>query len=84
MTDETRFARSATPNPFGKCEVELKTHVDEATADAIAALASINGQTKSEYIRALLQAHVHGHFHALKLAARRGGCMPGIGPDDGS
>lgn len=47
-------------NMFGKCTEDVKTKVSYATKEAIQKKAHEAGVSESEYIRTLLQIHIHG------------------------
>ena len=64
------LSRQPSPHPLGKCDTELKTQVPERLRDEIATLATLRGQTVSEYVRELLTAHVHGYLGAIRLQQR--------------
>ena len=65
------MSRAAASNPFGKCDRQVKSMVDTGTHSALEALAFAADKPISEYIRDLLQAHVHGH--AVMLRSRMKG-----------
>lgn len=73
------FSRPAVSNPFGKCTRERKIHLDEATDDALVAMATVQGIPVSEHVRQILQAHVHGYMTMLRHAVG----SPGIGAESG-
>lgn len=71
MTDDNEmFSRSGTTNNFEKCTAEVKTHVPEELKEALAALATLNGKTLSEYAREVFVAHVYGHLAVVRSALR--------------
>ena len=72
MADDTRHSRAG--SPFGACDTEVRAMVDEGTRDALAALAHASEQTVSEYLRNLINGHVHGYSAVLRAtyAAARG------------
>lgn len=67
----SRLSRQASPHPLGKCDTELKTQVPEQLRDELGALATLNGQTVSEYLRDMVTLHLHGHLDAARMAVRR-------------
>lgn len=79
---DPKFARSGRTNPFGKCTEEVKAPIDEATKEVLTALAVVAGVPLAEYIRRVLQSHVHGHGTLLRLAAAADFTMAGTGQED--
>ncbi len=75
------FARSRQTNPLGPCSEDVKSHVDETTKEALTALAYSANMSVSEYIRWVLQAHVHGHGFMLRLATSPDMRRAGSGPE---
>lgn len=73
MTDAL-FSRTGKSNPLGKCTEDVKTLVPEEAKNSLNALAFLNSQTLSEYVRDVLIAHVYGQsfFIQSKLPNRRG------------
>lgn len=67
--DSPTFSRTTSSNPLGKCTEELKTHVPEEMKERFAALAVLNGQTSSEYLRDVIAAHLYGQFHVVSMRA---------------
>ncbi|HEX5464437.1 MAG TPA: hypothetical protein VFW88_06945 [Burkholderiales bacterium] len=65
------FSRSPTPHPLGKCDTELKTQVPERLRDELATLATLNGQTVSEYLRDMVTLHLHGYLDVARMAVKR-------------
>jgi hypothetical protein len=66
---EVLFARTGNSSGFGKCTEELKTHVPEDVKEKFAALAVLNRQNSSEYLRDIILAHIFGEFHVVSLRA---------------
>lgn len=64
------LSRQPSPHPLGKCDTELKTQVPEQLRDEVAALATLRGQTVSEYVRELITLHVRGHIGVIRLQQR--------------
>lgn len=77
--EDARFSRSGMSCAFGKCTEEVKAKVPEDVKESIAALAAINSQSVSEYIRDMCIERVYGHIAILR--ARVGKGMSGIGPE---
>lgn len=75
--DEIRFSRSGTSCPLGKCTDEVKVLVPEVLKEELTALAVLNGQCLSEYVRDVLLGHTRGHIYRLRAAAGNG--IPGEG-----
>lgn len=69
--------------PTGTCDAELKTKLPSEAVDLIAGLAALRGQTKSEYLRDLIMAHLYGRAHIVRLqhATSSGGAL--WGPAEG-
>lgn len=67
----TLFSRPAYPHPLGKCDTELKTQVPERLRDELATLATLNGQTVSEYLRDIVTLHLYGHMDVARMAVQR-------------
>jgi len=63
-------SRPRDTNPAGKCTERLETLLPSEVFDAIGALASLSGKSKSEYVRAVLEQHAFG---ALNYARARVG-----------
>jgi len=63
----------ATTNPLGKCDRRLDVPVSEALEERIIVMAVLNGMTKAEYVRRLLEKAMFGEFPiAQMMAADRG------------
>jgi hypothetical protein len=78
----THESRAATP-AFGKCTEELKTVVPEDVKEEFTALAVINGQRPSDYLRDLVLDHLYGRLHATRVRAGRGNGTANSGRHDG-
>ena len=61
-------SRHTETSPFGKLDVPLSLFISESTHDGLIALATSRGETKSEYIRRLLDVHVHGQVKIMQQA----------------
>ena len=77
--NDTQFSRSGSSCSFGKCTEEIKAKFPEEVKDQIAALATLNGLTVSEYLRDMCIAHVYGHVATLR--AKYGNGTAGKGRD---
>ena len=75
-------SRAATPT-LGKCTEEIKTVVPEEVKEEFAALAVINGQRPSDYLRDLILEHLYGQLHAARLRAGRRNGTARSGQDQG-
>lgn len=64
------MSRSQQSNPFGKLDSEIKLPIDESTKEALSALAFARSKPLAEYIRDVLQLHVHGHAAVLRSRMR--------------
>lgn len=72
MSNPPAFSRSGVSNPLGKCTEEIKTHVPEDMKEKFSALAVLNGQTSSEYLRDVIAAHLYGQFHVVSMRVTGG------------
>jgi len=75
-------SRAATP-ALGKCTEEIKTVVPEEVKEEFSALAVINGQRPSDYLRDLILVHLYGQLHATRIWAGRGNGTARSGQDQG-
>lgn len=76
----TSLSRNCSTNPTGKATAEAKAHISEDDRDRLSALAVINGQNVSEYLRDLIQEHLYGHLWKMRLAQERKRGGDGMGP----
>lgn len=60
------FARSGQSSPFGKCTEDTKTMLPEEVKAQLQALATINSQTLSEYLRDMCIERVYGHVAIMR------------------
>lgn len=70
--DDPLFSRNTTPCPWGKCTEEAKTLLPEETKNLMIALATIKGQTISEYMRDMCFERVYGHIAILRARTNNG------------
>jgi len=56
------YSRSGSSCPFGKCTEEAKTVLPEETREQLTALAVLNKQSVSEYLRDMIFERVYGHI----------------------
>lgn len=75
-------SRTAIPS-LGKCTEELKTVVPEEVKEEFTALAVINGQRASDYLRDLVLDHLYGRLHATRVRVNRGNAMADSGRTGG-
>lgn len=66
---------------MGKLTAEVRAWVPEATSEALAALATQAGVTRSEYVRDLLMVWVHGRLTVMRLRQAVDPCSAGIAPE---
>ncbi len=59
-------SRASTPG-LGKCTEDLKTLVPEEVKEEFCAMAVMNGQRPSDYLRDLILDHLYGKLHAARL-----------------
>jgi hypothetical protein len=52
---------------LGKLTADVRTWVPEETSEGLAALATIAGVTKGEYVRDVLMSFVHGRLTVMRL-----------------
>lgn len=52
---------------LGKLTADVRTWVPEETSEGLAALATIAGVTKGEYVRDVLMSFVHGRLTVVRL-----------------
>ncbi len=71
-TDVIDFARSQHTSTLGKCTAEAKTLLPESVKEQLTALAVLNGQSLSEYLRDMCIEHTHGHVFMLQMRAGKG------------
>ena len=77
VDDDMRMSRSGASCPLGKCTDEVKVLVPAVLKEELTALAVLNGQCLSEYVRDVLIGHCRGHVYRMRAAAGNG--MPGSG-----
>lgn len=77
------FARGGITSPLGKFDEELKTHVDDTTANAFRKRASELEQTPSELLRDLIYLQVHGEILVEMCAKHRRALLQQQGPIQG-
>lgn len=75
MTDDIRFSRSGASCALGKCTDEVKVLVPQVLKEELTALAVLNGQCLSEYVRDVLIGHCRGQVYRMRAASG----MPGAG-----
>lgn len=84
MTADIAFSRPPSSNPLGKLIAERKTVLPELIDSQLVMLASLAGQTPSEYIRDLVTVHVIGHATVVRLQAGRANGRPVSWPESGA
>ncbi len=73
------LSRSGWSNPMGKLYPMPKVGLTEPTLDLLRAKAASTGMPFSEYVRLVLEAHVHGPEHVARVAAERVRMVLGTG-----
>lgn len=58
-------------NMFGKCTEEVKTRVSFSTKEALQKLSHEAQMSEAEYVRTILQIHVHGLEDVQRLQQER-------------
>ena len=66
---------------MGKLTAEVRAWVPEVTSEALTALATQAGVTRSEYVRDLLMVVVHGRLTVMRLPRPGDRCSAGMAPD---
>lgn len=66
-----RFSRNGSSHPFGKCDTELKTQLPAQLRDELVSLATLRGQTVSEYLREIITLHLHGNLTVVRMMIDR-------------
>lgn len=67
MWDIPAFSRSLDAPVDGKSTEEIKTKGSVELKEKLAGLAAVHGMTSSQYVRMVLQAHVYGHLHVMRM-----------------
>lgn len=62
-------SRSPVSNPFGKCDRRLDIPVSEALEERLIAMAALNGVSKAEYSRRILERAMYGEFSIAQMMA---------------
>jgi hypothetical protein len=65
------YSRNGESGLFGKCDQPLTVNVSEATRDQLQAGATHAGVPLSEYIRAILEAHVWGTAEVMARSLQK-------------
>lgn len=64
-------SRHSETSPFGKLDTPLSLFISESTHEGLIALATSRGESKSEYVRRLLDVHVHGQVKIMQQACAK-------------
>ncbi len=83
LGSDLAFSRTAASNPLGKLLCERKTVLPELIDSQLVMLASLAGQTPSEYIRDLVTETVIGRATVVRLQANRANGRPVSWPEAG-
>jgi predicted DNA binding CopG/RHH family protein len=62
-------SRPANSNPLGKCDRRIDIPVSEVLEERLITMASLNGMTKAEYARRLLERAMFGEFSIAQMMA---------------
>lgn len=73
--------RNGKSSGMGKLTAEVRAWVPEVTREALTALATQAGVTRSEYVRDLLIVWVHGRLTVMRLRRPGDPCSAGIAPE---
>ncbi|MDN5880957.1 MAG: hypothetical protein L0H37_01165 [Nitrosospira sp.] len=65
------MSRSPTPHPLGKCDAEVKVALPEQVRDKVCAMAALDGQTTSEYLRDVICKQLFGEWNMLQMLRRQ-------------
>lgn len=65
------FSRGTESGLFGKCDVPLTVNLSDLTREQLQAAATLAGVPLSEYIRAVLEAHVWGTAEVMARSSQR-------------
>lgn len=63
---DSMLSRSGRSNPDGKLVCRIEVMLSEETADAVIALATIGGVSKSEWMRDAVEGVVHGRLYMVR------------------
>lgn len=83
MDNDIAFSRPPSSNALGKLVAERKTFLPEIIDSQLVMLASLAGQTPSEYIRDLVTEVVIGRATVVRLQANRANGRPVSWPESG-
>ncbi|PIM51905.1 hypothetical protein CS062_17420 [Roseateles chitinivorans] len=64
--DEVLFSRSGRTDPGGKLVARLDVPVSQETEEAVIAMATLTGMTKSEFVRHILERALFGEFNVMR------------------
>lgn len=85
MTEDLcMLSRSGWSNPMGKLYPMPKVGLTETTLELLRTKAANTGMPFSEYVRLVLESHVHGPDHVARVAAERVRMVVGMGVGMGS
>jgi len=82
--DDIAFSRPPSSHPLGKLVAERKTVLPECIDAQLVMLASLAGQTPSEYLRDLVVEQVIGRATVARLQAGRQNGRPVSWPESGA
>ncbi|WP_067070333.1 hypothetical protein [Roseateles chitosanitabidus] len=64
--DDVNFSRSGRSDPGGKLVSRLDIPVSQETEEAVIAMATLSGMSKSEFARHLLERALFGEFNVMR------------------
>ncbi len=64
--DDVLFSRSGRTDPGGKLSSRLDVPVSQETEEAVIAMATLMGMTKSEFARHILERALFGEFNVMR------------------
>ena len=64
--DDVVFSRSGRTDPSGKLTSRLDVPVSQETEEAVIAMATLTGMTKSEFVRHILERALFGEFNVMR------------------
>lgn len=77
------LSRSGFTHPYGKLNPMPRVFLGDETTDGLRSLANRHGVPLSEYVRTVLEAHVHGPDQVAMVAAARVRAILGTGASMG-
>jgi hypothetical protein len=73
--------RTGRSSGLGKLTAEVRTWVPEETSEGLAALATLAGVSKGEYVRDVLMTFIHGRLTVVRLRQSGDPGSAGVTPE---